>query len=110
LFYLAAHIQFTLDHLNYLNQLICSELITLWLPIAGTVVLGIILCTIVQTGLTWSPAAITPDFKRINLSKGLKKLASSTSLFDAGKTLMKLSFSFIFLFYVFKNQLNSLIA
>jgi flagellar biosynthetic protein FlhB/flagellar biosynthetic protein FliR/FlhB len=109
LFYLAAHMHFTVHHVNYLNQLIWSQALNLWLPVAGTLLLTVILTTLMQTGLTWAPAALKPDFNRLNIVKGFKKLASLASFFDAFKALIKLTCSFIFLYFVFKNQLHTLI-
>ena len=109
LLYLASHVHFTTDNISHLHQLILSQLILLWVPVAFAAVLTIILSTIVQTGLVWSTKVLVPDFKRLNLAQGLKKLCSINSLFDAIKTVIKFCSASILLFYLFKNQLPVMI-
>lgn len=109
LFNQAAQVTLTPDHITQLNNLIWLPLTFLWLPLAFTVLLTIILTTIAQTGLTWSPALITPNFNRLHIAKGFKKLFSMNSLFEAGKSLMKLICSIIVLLCIFKAQLTHLI-
>ncbi|HEX5513585.1 MAG TPA: EscU/YscU/HrcU family type III secretion system export apparatus switch protein [Gammaproteobacteria bacterium] len=48
-----------------------------------------ILANIFQTGPILSFQPIKPDFKRINPAEGFKRLFSKRTLFDAGKTLLK---------------------
>lgn len=109
LFYLTARLQFNTQHLSYLIHLIALQFLSLWLPVALLLLTIVSLCTIYQTGLTWSPAALTPNFKRLNIAQGFKKLCSVTSIFDACKALIKLVFSFVYLGALYKNQLHSLV-
>jgi flagellar biosynthetic protein FlhB/flagellar biosynthetic protein FliR/FlhB len=108
-FSLAGRVQFSSDHLSHLISILAMQLIALWLPIAFITVLTIILSNIVQTGLTWAPAALTPNFKRLHLAQGLKKLFSITNFFEALKTFFKLLCSFTALAFIFKNQLHFLV-
>ena len=71
-----SHIQFTLDTICHIYQFILSRLVSLWLPLALTGSLAIILTTIAQTGMVWSATPLIPDFKRLNLIAGFKKLFS----------------------------------
>lgn len=108
LFHFAGHFNYTSHNVTYLNHIISTELMSLWFPIAGIALITIILCTLVQTGFTWSTAALIPDFKRINPVSGFKKLYSISRLFEAAKCIFKLLFCFIFFWLILKNKLPSL--
>lgn len=100
-----SHIQFTLDTICHIYQFILSRLVSLWLPLALTGSLAIILTTIAQTGMVWSATPLIPDFKRLNLIAGFKKLFSLKTCFDAFKSILKLTLAFLLLFFSFKHQL-----
>lgn len=109
LFNLAAHLNFTTNNVVQLTKIVSTSLIFLWLPLALTVFLAIVLSTLVQTGLTWSPAALSPNFNRLNVGTGIKKLFSLTPCFEAIKSLVKLICSFTALIFIFKTQLTYLV-
>ena len=105
LFYLNTHMPFSVDTMSQLQQFLLSKLTCLWLPFALAGMLAIILSTVAQTGFVWSGKPLAPDFKRLDIAKGFKRLFSTKSLFDAGKnslnpslivksTKMKNTFSF----------------
>lgn len=105
LLYKASQLQFTLDQITHLHQFILSKLIALWLPFALTAGLAIILGSISQTGLVWSATPLIPDFKRVNIIQGCKKLFSMKTCFEAGKSIIKLAAAFTLIICVLKNQL-----
>ncbi|CEG57434.1 EscU/YscU/HrcU family type III secretion system export apparatus switch protein [Legionella fallonii] len=104
-----AHVQFSSDHICQLFQLIFTKLITLWLPFALAGGLAIILGTIIQTGMVWSTAPLIPDFKRLHMIQGFKKLFSLKSIFEALKSVSKLTLALLLLFLVFKHQLTNIL-
>ena len=109
LFCLGSHIQFNSGTINHLSHSILSQLISLWLPIALTAVLSTIIGSIAQTGLVWSTTAISPDFKRLNVIQGSKKLFSVKTCFDTLKTILKLTFSCLLLYVLLKTALPNLV-
>jgi flagellar biosynthetic protein FlhB len=56
---------------------------------AGMFVLGIV-GNLAQIGLAFSPRALKPKWNRISPAKGLKRMVSPHSLWEAGKALLKL--------------------
>lgn len=106
---LASHMNFTPDKITQLHHQILGTLLSLWFPFAFVAVLSLILSTSAQTGLVWSMTSITPDFKRLNVVQGFKKLCSMNNAFDALKSLLKLSSSLGLLYFLFKNQIPNLI-
>ena len=109
LFYFAGHFHFSIDSFSYLLHELGMALLSLWFPVIGVIIISIILATLAQTGMTWSTSALTPDFKRFNLSENLKKLFSISKVYEAFKCLLKISCSLMVLFFIFKNHLISLI-
>lgn len=101
----SARIQLSTDTVSQLFQLAFTKLITLWLPLALASILAIVLGTIVQTGMVWSTTPLTPDFKRLHIMQGFKKLFSLKSVFEAVKSIIKLTLASVLLFLVFKHQL-----
>ncbi|HBI21204.1 MAG TPA: hypothetical protein DDY37_01220 [Legionella sp.] len=89
--YLTGRIPFRVDTMHQLQQFIGSTLLSLWAPFALTGLLAIACVTIAQTGFVWSGAPLSPDVKRLDLSQGFKRLFSSKSCVDAGKTTLKLT-------------------
>lgn len=58
-------------------------------PLVGTLVVIGVLGNVAQVGLRVTPALLRPKPERINPFKGIKRLASPHSLWDAGKVLLK---------------------
>lgn len=110
LFYLTAHLPFSVDTMSQLQRFLLAKLTFLWLPFALAGMLSIILSTIAQTGFVWSGKPLAPDFKRLDLGTGLKRLFSSRLLFDAGKNSLKLSLVFLLLYISLKHELPALLA
>ncbi len=109
IFYLAAQMQFSLDNISHLHQFILMQLIHLWLPFALAGVLAIILANLTQSGIVWSTTPLIPDFKRLNIVQGFKKLFSIKTCFEAAKNTLKLMSTFIFLFFALKHQLANIL-
>ncbi len=105
----SAHIQLSTDTISQLFQLIFTNLITLWLPFALASGLAIILGTVAQTGIVWSTTPLIPDFKRLHILQGFKKLFSLKSIFEAVKSIIKLTLASVLLFLVFKHQLINIL-
>ncbi len=60
-------------------------------PLVGAMVVIGIVGNVVQVGLRATPALLRPKPERVNPFKGLKRLATPHSLWDAGKVLLKVS-------------------
>jgi flagellar biosynthetic protein FlhB len=101
----ASNIQVTIDNISHIQQFILSKLITLWLPLALAGGLAIILCTLAQTGLVWSTIPLIPDFKRLNVIQGFKKIWSLKTGFDTIKNILKLTICCLLIFFTLKNEL-----
>ena len=110
LFYMNTHIPFSVDTMSQLQQFLLSKLTFLWLPFALAGMLAIILSTIAQTGFVWSGKPLAPDFKRLDLAKGFKRLFSTKLLFDAGKNSLKLSSVFLLLYISLKHELLTFLS
>jgi flagellar biosynthetic protein FlhB/flagellar biosynthetic protein FliR/FlhB len=106
---LATHQQFSIDNVNHLQQFIFGQLISLWLPFALAGSLATILTNMAQTGVVWATTPLIPDFKRINVVQGFKKLFSIKSCFETVKSTLKLSVAFIFLFCSLKHHIPNLL-
>ena len=110
LLYLTTHLPFSVDTVSQLHQFLLSNITALWLPFALAGMLSIMLSTIAQTGFVWSGKPLVPDVKRLDLSKGFKRLCSTKLLFDAGKGGLKLSFTVFVLLISLKHELPTLTA
>ncbi len=110
LLYLPARMPMSVDTMGQLHQFLLSKLMYLWLPFALAGMLSIILSTIAQTGFVWSGKPLAPDFKRLDLAKGFKRLFSSKLLFEAGKNSLKLSLVFLLLSISLRHELNTLLG
>lgn len=109
-FYLNARMPFSVDTMSQLQQFLLSKLTFLWLPFALAGMLSIVLSTIAQTGFVWSGKPLAPDFKRLDIAKGFKRLFSSKLLFDAGKNSLKLCLVFLLLYISLKHELPTLLG
>lgn len=107
--HLAASLHFTPDTIGSLYHLLLSKLLSMWLPLALTGCLGIILTSIAQTGLIWSMTPIIPDFKRLNPVQGFKKITSLKTCFDAVKSMLKLIMVSLVFYLAVYQQLTSLL-
>ncbi len=105
LFTLINHLVFRIDEVSQLQRILLSKLTLLWLPIALAGMLSIILSTLAQTGLVWSTKPLTPDFNRLNITKGFKRLFSTNVLFNAGKNSIKLCLVSLLIYISLKHEL-----
>jgi flagellar biosynthesis protein FlhB len=89
--------------LNY--GLVSGQILApLWICLIVTAILG----NYVQTGWIFSPGRLVPDFSRLGFFAGFKRLFSATSLVELAKSLAKIGFIGIVVFYFFKDHLISL--
>lgn len=82
--------------------------------IAAPLILGVlaasVTASILQTGLLFRPAALLPDFSRLNPAHGLKRVFGPTALFDAGKAVIKLGVLGVITAHVLSGELPTLNA
>jgi len=109
-FYLITRMSFSMDTIIQLQQFLLLKVTLLWFPFALAGILAIILPTIAQTGFVWSGKPITPDFKRLNIANGLKRLFSSTIVFEACKNSLKLGLVFLLTGFVIQHELPTILA
>ncbi len=105
LLYLSAHTPFSVDAMTQLQQIVWLKLTSLWIPFALAGMLSIILATLAQTGFVWSTKPLEPDFKRLDLIKGCKRLFSLKLLFETGKNSLKLVLVCGLLYFSLKHEL-----
>lgn len=109
LLYLAPQMQFSIDNLNHLHQFLLSQLLSIWLPFALAISLAIILANFAQFGIVFSTEPLKPDFKRLHIAQGFKKLFSLKTCFDTMKNTLKLITAFVFLFFTLRHQLTNIL-
>lgn len=104
---LNTRLSFSLDNMIQLQDQLLSALTSLWLPVALAGIISIVLCTVAQTGFVLSFTPIAPDFKRLNIIDGCKRLFTSKLLFDACKHIVKLSLACLLLYVSMKHELST---
>lgn len=110
LLYMNHKMTFGVDQISHLHQFLLSKIIAFWMPFALTGILSTILITLAQTGFVWSTKPLAPDFKRLDISKGFKRLFSSKMLFEAGKNTLKLSLVFILFGLSLRHESNTFLG
>lgn len=90
LFQNAGKIHFNLNNILYLTHKMSMDIVWAGLPLIAIIWGALIAITLIQTGFVWAPAAISPDFKRLNPVTHFKKWFSIARLFDAVKSLIKI--------------------
>ncbi len=104
---LNTRLSFNLDTVIQLQHVLLSTLMSLWLPFALAGVIIIVLSTLTQTGFVFSFTPLAPDFKRLNIVDGCKRLFSSKILFDAAKNTLKLGMACLLLALSLKHELST---
>lgn len=107
---LNAHLHFSIAGMSQLQQFLLSKILVLWLPFALAGMLSIAASTIIQTGFVWSGKPLVPNFKRLDLTKGFKRLFSSKSVFDACKNSLKLALVIILLSLSIRHELPAILG
>jgi flagellar biosynthesis protein FlhB len=107
---MATTTMFSIDNIIHLQQTLLLALLPLWLPFALAGLLSIILSTIAQTGFVWSGKPISPDFKRLDIVTGLKRLLSIKSCFDAIKNTLKLALVSILLYWSMQHESGTFLS
>jgi len=69
---------------------ICTAMLTVLGPLLLTLVVTAVVANLFQTGPVFSFHPIKPDLTRINPANGLKRIFSMRTLFETGKSLLKL--------------------
>lgn len=110
LLYLTARIPFSVDSTGHLHQFLLAKITFMWIPFALAGILTIVLSTIAQTGFVWSGKPLSPDFKRLDLAKGYKRLFSTKSLFEAGKNSVKLTLVIVLLTLSLRHELTHILS
>jgi flagellar biosynthetic protein FlhB len=87
----AGRLDFEVPRLLAWSAEIGAQTLFLISPLLFTVVIAGLLANILQTGPVFSFHPIKPDFKRINPAEGFKRIFSMKTLFEAGKTLLKVA-------------------
>lgn len=90
-------------------QEILFFILNLWAPIVGILILSLILINWLQSGLVWTSHPLIPNFKRLNISQGLKKIISLKNVFELGKTLFKILGGFVILVIILKDNLSGIL-
>ena len=78
-------------------------------PVWLTLVVTAILANYLQSGWIFSPSRLVPDISRLQLFQGLKRLFSGNSLVELAKSLAKVSFIGLVVYYFFKSRILSLL-
>jgi flagellar biosynthetic protein FlhB len=76
--------------IGYYKQILLAVL-PVMLPLMGVAMIGGALVHIVQTGPMFVTEKLKPDFKKINPLEGFKRIFSSRSLIELGKSLIKIT-------------------
>ncbi len=66
-----------------------GELAGMMLPILAVAFISAIVLNVVQTGFIYAPTKLKPDFKKINPLNGFKRIFSSATIFELGKSILK---------------------
>lgn len=90
IFILSSDFSFTTESLVSLFRFIGLEMLYIFFPLLGFVLLFGVMSNVFQTGFVLSAFPIKPDFKKINPASGLKKIFSKKTLFEFIKSVCKL--------------------
>ncbi|MGC0118633.1 MULTISPECIES: EscU/YscU/HrcU family type III secretion system export apparatus switch protein [Pseudoalteromonas] len=90
IFILSSDFSFTSTSLVSLFRYIGIEMMYIFFPLLGFVMLFGVASNVFQTGFVLSTFPIKPDFKKINPASGLKKIFSKKTLFELFKSVLKL--------------------
>jgi flagellar biosynthetic protein FlhB len=102
---MSTHFAFSVDSVMQLQHILFSQLSALWLPFAMAAIITLISASIAQTGFVWSFTPITPNFQRMNIIDGCKRLFSTKILFETVKNILKLTFASLVLTISIKHEL-----
>ncbi len=83
-------IQFNFEQIRLIIANLGLEIAIILGPLIGLMVLLALANSLAQVGLIWSTEKLKPDFSKLNLFKGAKKLFSPNSLVEFAKSIVKL--------------------
>jgi flagellar biosynthetic protein FlhB len=84
---------------------ICAPLLRAMAPTLMAVLIGAVSIGVLQVGLVPSLQPLSPDLKRLNPMQMLKRLFSKRTLWETGKTLVKLAALGILLWFLLRDAL-----
>ncbi|WP_261591506.1 EscU/YscU/HrcU family type III secretion system export apparatus switch protein [Pseudoalteromonas holothuriae] len=90
IFLISSDFSFTSESLVTLFRFVSMEMLYIFVPLIGFVMLFGVFSNVFQTGFVLSSFPITPDFKKINPASGLKKIFSKKTVFELIKSVFKL--------------------
>lgn len=85
-----------------------TSIILICLPVLLVAVVLALVADFFQVGFLFATESVKPDIKKINPAEGLKKLFSLKSLIELIKSIIKISFLGILLYFVLKDSIDPL--
>ncbi len=83
-------IQFSFEQMRLVIADLGLEIAIILGPLVGLLVILALANNLAQVGLIWATEKLKPDFSKLNLAKGAKKIASPTALVEFAKGIIKL--------------------
>lgn len=77
-------------------------------PLLALMVIGALLSNLIQTGPVLSGKPLSPDFSRLNPATGLKRIFSVRTLFEAGKSIIKLVIYTTIAYFTLRSMMGQL--
>lgn len=97
------------DAFKIVTMGILDKAIALLLPLVGVTLLGAIIGNVMQFGFLMSGESIKPDIKKISPIGGLKKIFAIKNLVEFFKSVIKIVFLSIVVYYVIKSSLGDMV-
>ena len=82
--------ELTVDSVSRFAEFAATESIGIVMPLLLALVVAAIVVNVLQTRFVFSTQPIKPDFNRLNPAQGFKKIFNRKTLFDLGKTILRL--------------------
>ncbi|AMO57378.1 preprotein translocase U [Endozoicomonas montiporae] len=97
------------DAFKIVTMGILNKAIELLIPLVAVTLLGAIIGNVMQFGFLMSGESIKPDLKKISPVGGLKKIFAMKNLMEFFKSVVKIIFLSIVVYYVIKNSLGDMV-
>ncbi len=88
---------------------VCYKFVLLSIPIIGMTVVVAILSHILQFGVIFSLDPIIPNLNKVNPVEGFKKIFSLSNLIELLKSMIKIIFLGVMIYYIVKGSISTLI-
>jgi flagellar biosynthetic protein FlhB len=105
----ATHLSEVSQAASLMNSVLADALVVL-APLLMLVVCAAVLASLAQTGPVFATEPLKPDFSRLHLAHGFKRLFSLRVLFELGKNLLKLALLSLVLWLALRSLLPALFA